>query len=385
MVAALREAGRVAKPGGAIVIQVWGAHERCALEAMKEIARPFFPPRPADAPPDPDLSEPGRWRRSPSPAGLARGDASTSTLRLPYADGETLGRALVAPAGSPSRRPRARGRDQGSDRRRARALPHARRQLSARERVPIPPRPRLSAPPLRRLVVDLLEGGDLRLPAIAHEGDVRGVLVVALVGGAIRELHRQPVDEVVLRADLAQDLEGLDAGDDLGRAAAAAARKPASSSEPGGWTSMNETVWRMRPGVRAGIARRLSGAREAEPEDEQPHATAASSLRDRAQCGVRRSHDGTRESRRARPDGGAPTSVGHRCRQGARSTSWSVSCLGRSAVTVRRAASLGGGPSHVAVARDTASVTLATHGAPRRLGLALAVPELRSASPRLLG
>ncbi len=45
MVAALREAGRVAKPGAPVVIQVWGAHERCDLEAMKQIARPFFPPR----------------------------------------------------------------------------------------------------------------------------------------------------------------------------------------------------------------------------------------------------------------------------------------------------------------------------------------------------
>ena len=59
MVAALREAGRVAKPGAPVVIQVWGAHENCSLEAMKEIARPFFPPRPPDAPPDPDLSRPG--------------------------------------------------------------------------------------------------------------------------------------------------------------------------------------------------------------------------------------------------------------------------------------------------------------------------------------
>ena len=59
IVAALREAGRVAKPGAPVVIQVWGAHERCSLEAMKEIARPFFPPRPPDAPPDPDLSQPG--------------------------------------------------------------------------------------------------------------------------------------------------------------------------------------------------------------------------------------------------------------------------------------------------------------------------------------
>src|SRR5215207_8044535 len=35
IVAALREAGRVAKPGAPVVIQVWGAHERCDLEAMK--------------------------------------------------------------------------------------------------------------------------------------------------------------------------------------------------------------------------------------------------------------------------------------------------------------------------------------------------------------
>jgi ubiquinone/menaquinone biosynthesis C-methylase UbiE len=32
MVAALREAGRVAKPDAPVVIQVWGAHERCELQ-----------------------------------------------------------------------------------------------------------------------------------------------------------------------------------------------------------------------------------------------------------------------------------------------------------------------------------------------------------------
>ncbi len=42
--AALREAGRVTKPGGAVVIQVWGPHEHNELEAMKEIVRPYFPP-----------------------------------------------------------------------------------------------------------------------------------------------------------------------------------------------------------------------------------------------------------------------------------------------------------------------------------------------------
>ena len=46
---------------------------------------------------------------------------------------------------------------------------------------------------LARLVVDLLEGGHLGQPALLHEGDVLGVLVVDVVGGAVGELHRQPV------------------------------------------------------------------------------------------------------------------------------------------------------------------------------------------------
>src|SRR6266566_2224329 len=70
MVVALREAGRVAKPGAPVVIQVWGRHEHCDFEAMKEIARPFLPPRPPDAPPDPDLSQPGALEALATQAGL---------------------------------------------------------------------------------------------------------------------------------------------------------------------------------------------------------------------------------------------------------------------------------------------------------------------------
>lgn len=43
IVTALREAGRVAKAGAAVVIQVWGPHKRNDLEVMKQIARPFMP------------------------------------------------------------------------------------------------------------------------------------------------------------------------------------------------------------------------------------------------------------------------------------------------------------------------------------------------------
>ena len=36
---------------------MWGAHERCSLEAMKEIAWSFLPSAAAGCPPDPDFSQ----------------------------------------------------------------------------------------------------------------------------------------------------------------------------------------------------------------------------------------------------------------------------------------------------------------------------------------
>jgi len=99
MVAALREARRVAKPGAPVVIQVWGAHERCDLEAMKQIARPYLPPRPPDAPPDPDLSQPGLLRDLAARAGLTPDSEFDAAWAFVYPDAETLGRAMIAVAG----------------------------------------------------------------------------------------------------------------------------------------------------------------------------------------------------------------------------------------------------------------------------------------------
>jgi SAM-dependent methyltransferase len=99
IVAALREAGRVAKPGAPVVIQVWGPHHRNDLEAMKEIARPFMPPRPADAPPEPDYSQPGVLEELATQAGLTPHDAFDTSWAFEFPDEHTMRRALVAPAG----------------------------------------------------------------------------------------------------------------------------------------------------------------------------------------------------------------------------------------------------------------------------------------------
>jgi SAM-dependent methyltransferase len=99
MVAALREAERVAKPGAPVVIQVWGPYERRDLEAMMKIAHPYLPPRPPDAPPEPEFWRPGILEKMATKAGLEPGEAFDITWAYEYPDAETLGRALIAPAG----------------------------------------------------------------------------------------------------------------------------------------------------------------------------------------------------------------------------------------------------------------------------------------------
>lgn len=81
------------------MIQVWGPHERNDLEAMKAIVRPFFPPRPADAPAEPDYSRPGVLEAMAEQAGLTPEQAFDTRWACVYPDEKTLGRAMVAPAG----------------------------------------------------------------------------------------------------------------------------------------------------------------------------------------------------------------------------------------------------------------------------------------------
>ena len=99
MVAALREAGRVAKPGAPVVIQVWGPHERRDLKAVMKIAHPYLPPRPPDAPPEPEFWKPRVLEDMATQAGLEPGEAFDITWAYEYPDAETLARAMMAPAG----------------------------------------------------------------------------------------------------------------------------------------------------------------------------------------------------------------------------------------------------------------------------------------------
>ena len=103
IVAALREAGRVAKPGAAVVINVWGPHEANDLEAVKAIIRPYFPPRPADAPAEPDYSEPGVLEDDRDPGRPRAGD-TRSTPRGPTCSRmrRPSGARWSRPPGSPS-------------------------------------------------------------------------------------------------------------------------------------------------------------------------------------------------------------------------------------------------------------------------------------------
>jgi SAM-dependent methyltransferase len=92
IVAALREAGRVARPGAAVVIQVWGRPERCDLEAMKTAPRPFLPP----PKPSPPLFEPGVLEGIAGEAGLTPESAFDASWAYDYPDEHTLARAMMS-------------------------------------------------------------------------------------------------------------------------------------------------------------------------------------------------------------------------------------------------------------------------------------------------
>jgi SAM-dependent methyltransferase len=97
MVAALREAGRVAKPGGTVLIQVWGRPERCDLEGMKRAVGQLMAAEGAEPPP---FWRPGVLEAMARGAGLEPVDAFDERSAYEFADDEAVMRHLLAAGGS---------------------------------------------------------------------------------------------------------------------------------------------------------------------------------------------------------------------------------------------------------------------------------------------
>jgi SAM-dependent methyltransferase len=91
-VAALAEAGRVARPGGRVFSLVWGRQERTELAAILRALRPLLPPAPGPF----ALSEEGALDELVSTAGLEPTDAGYIEATFEYRDQETLLRATLA-------------------------------------------------------------------------------------------------------------------------------------------------------------------------------------------------------------------------------------------------------------------------------------------------
>ena len=95
MTAALREAGRVARPGAPVVVQVWGRPERIDLTrlfaALREL-RGGSPP--AQSAP---LSQPGVLEGIAAEAGLVPEESFDVAFALEYADEATLLRRMLSP------------------------------------------------------------------------------------------------------------------------------------------------------------------------------------------------------------------------------------------------------------------------------------------------
>jgi SAM-dependent methyltransferase len=98
IVAALREARRVARPRGTVVVQVWGHPDQCALTPMKDALAPFLPPPPRDARPQPALWEPGVLEAIVAEAGLTARETFTTSWSFEFADDDALVRGLLAAA-----------------------------------------------------------------------------------------------------------------------------------------------------------------------------------------------------------------------------------------------------------------------------------------------
>jgi SAM-dependent methyltransferase len=98
IIAAVREAGRVARPGGAVVMQVWGRPERCDLDAMKHALAPHLP-APAPSRSSAPLWTPGALEAIAGEAGLMPQESFDISWPFRFGDDDALVRAMFSAAG----------------------------------------------------------------------------------------------------------------------------------------------------------------------------------------------------------------------------------------------------------------------------------------------
>jgi SAM-dependent methyltransferase len=97
MAAVLREAGRVARPGGMIATTVFGRPDRCDSTALFGAVRGLFPAAAeGSASPGRELHEEGVLEEVAAEAGLTVSDAGYFSFAENYADPETLARGMMA-------------------------------------------------------------------------------------------------------------------------------------------------------------------------------------------------------------------------------------------------------------------------------------------------
>jgi SAM-dependent methyltransferase len=99
MVEALREAGRVAKPGAPVVIQAWGRPERFDLGLMKAVLARFRPPPPPGRLDPSTLWQPGVLEDLATRAGLVPETAFDDRWAYEYADEESMSQAMLSAGG----------------------------------------------------------------------------------------------------------------------------------------------------------------------------------------------------------------------------------------------------------------------------------------------